>query len=229
MGYTAELMSSRLRVFDSSVGTKLLIGLTGLFLVLYLLIHIAGNTLFLLGPDVFNQFHATMTSNPLLPVIEITLLLVFLVHIYKTVTMYLRNKQARPTAYQMKKPVGAPSRKTLASSTMIVTGLWLVAFLVIHVRAFRFPPHYETADGHLDLYRVELENLSNPLMVGFYVLSMLIVGSHLWHGASSAFQSVGLDHPKWTPRLIMAGRVFAVLIAGGFIVLTVMAHLMGGR
>lgn len=222
-------MSSRLRVFDSSVGTKLFIGLTGLFLVLYLLIHIAGNTLALLGPDVFNQFHATMTSNPLLPVIEVVLLLAFLAHIYKTVTMYLRNRRARPVAYQMKKGAGAPSRKTLASSTMIVSGIWLVAFLVIHVRAFRFPPHYETADGHLDLYRVEMENLRDPLMTAFYVLSMLIVGSHLWHGASSALQSLGISHPRWTPRLVLAGRALAVLIAGGFIVLTVWAHLIGGR
>ncbi len=222
-------MSSRLRVFDTSVGTKLLIGLTGLFLLLYLLIHIAGNTLVVFGPDVFNGFHATMTGNPLLPVIEIVLLLAFLVHIYKTVRMYLQNRRARPVPYQVKKPAGPPSRKTLASSTMILSGLWLVAFLVVHVRAFRFPPHYETADGHLDLYRVELENLSHPLMVGFYVISMLLVGSHLWHGASSAFQSVGFDHPRWTPRLIAAGRAFAVLVAGGFIVLTVWAHLMGGR
>jgi succinate dehydrogenase / fumarate reductase cytochrome b subunit len=208
---------------------KLLIGLTGLFLLVYLLIHIAGNTLLLFGPDVFNRFHATMVSNPLLPLIELALLLVFLVHIYKTVTMYLRNQRARPSPYQLKRPAGEPSRKSFASSTMIVTGLWLVAFLLIHVRAFRFPPHYETADGHLDLYRVEVENLSNPLMAGFYVLSMLIVGSHLWHGASSALQSIGFDHPKWTPRLILAGRAFAVLVAGGFIVLTLWAHLAGER
>jgi len=222
-------MSSRLRVFDSSVGMKLLIGLTGLFLILYLLIHITGNLLFLVGPEAFNGFHVMMTSNPLLPLIEIALLLVFLIHIYKTITMYLRNRRARPAAYQMKKPAGAPSRKTLASSTMILTGLWLVAFLVIHVRAFRFPPPFETPDGHVDLYRVEIENLSHPLMVVFYVISMVLVGSHLWHGASSAFQSVGFDHPKWTPRLIVAGRAFAVLVAGGFIVLTVYAHLLGGR
>lgn len=222
-------MSSRLRVFDTSVGMKVLIGLTGLFLVLYLLIHIAGNTLVLFGPDVFNQFHATMTSNPLLPVIEVTLLLAFLLHIYKTLTMYLRNRRARPAAYQLKRRAGAPSRKSLASSTMIITGLWLAAFLVIHVRAFRFPaPYYETADGHMDLYRVEIENLNHPLMVVFYVISMLLVGSHLWHGASSAFQSIGFDHPKWTPRLILVGRAFAVLVAGGFIFLTVWAHLRGG-
>ena len=208
---------------------KLLIGLTGLALFVYLIIHVTGNALVLVGPDAFNGFHETMTSNPLLPAIEIGLLLVFLLHIYKTITMYLRNQQARNVRYQMKKPAGAPSRKTLASSTMIVTGLWLVVFLVIHVRAFRFPPHYETPTGAMDLYRIEMENLGNPLTVAFYVLTMLVVGSHLWHGASSALQSLGLDHPRWTPRLLALGKIASVAIAGGFIVITLWVFFVGAR
>jgi succinate dehydrogenase / fumarate reductase cytochrome b subunit len=222
-------MSSRLRVFDSSVGLKLLIGLTGLALFLYLIIHVTGNALVMVSPEAFNGFHELMTSNPLLPAIEIALLIVFLLHIYKTVTMYLRNTRARPVGYQLKKPAGPPSRKTFASSTMIVTGLWLVVFLIIHVRAFRFPTHYETPTGALDLYRVELENLANPLTVAFYVLSMLIVGSHLWHGASSALQSLGFDHPRWTPRLLVLGKIASVVIAGGFIVITLWVFFVGAR
>ena len=222
-------MSSRLRVFDSSVGIKLLIGLTGLALFVYLIIHVTGNALVIVGPDAFNGFHETMTANPLLPAIEIGLLLVFLLHIYKTITMYLRNQQTRPVRYQVKKRAGSPSRKTLASSTMIFTGLWLVAFLVIHVRAFRFPPHYETPTGAMDLYRIELENLGHPLTVAFYVLTMLIVGSHLWHGASSALQSLGFDHPRWTPRLLALGKVASVAIAGGFIAITLWVFLVEGR
>jgi succinate dehydrogenase / fumarate reductase, cytochrome b subunit len=213
-------MSSRLRVFDSSVGIKLLIGLTGLALFVYLIIHVTGNALVIVGPDAFNGFHETMTANPLL---------VFLLHIYKTITMYLRNRQTRPVRYQVKKRAGSPSRKTLASSTMIFTGLWLVAFLVVHVRAFRFPPHYETPTGAMDLYRIELENLGHPLTVAFYVLTMLIVGSHLWHGASSALQSLGFDHPRWTPLLLALGKVAAVSIAGGFIAITLWVFFVGGR
>ena len=223
-------MVNRMRVFQSSVGTKLLIGLTGFALFLYLIIHVSGNTLVLFGPDAFNGFHVLMTSNPLLPLIEIALLLLFLAHIFKTIAMFLSNRAARPISYEMKKPAGSPSRKSLASSTMIVTGLWLVAFLVLHVRAFRFPtPRYETPDGHLDLYRVEMETLDNPLIVAFYVSSMLMIGSHLWHGASSALQSLGLDHPRWTPRLLVIGRVASVAIAGMFIVITLWAYFSGGR
>ena len=213
-------------LFSSSVGTKILIGVTGFALFLYLLIHIAGNLLIFFGPAVFNQYAYVMEErNPLLPVIEILLLLVFLVHVYKTVTMFVRNQSARPVRYQKKKYAGSPSRKSLASATMIVSGLWLLAFLVVHVKAFRFSPVYPWGEGGRDLYRQEMENLSNPFVVGFYVLSMVVVGSHLWHGISSALQSLGVDHPKWTPRFLTAGKVFAAAIAGAFIVIAVWVYL----
>jgi succinate dehydrogenase / fumarate reductase cytochrome b subunit len=219
-------MASRTGLFSSSVGTKILIGVTGFALFLYLLIHIGGNLLVFFGPEVFNQYAYVMEErNPLLPVIEILLLLVFLVHVYKTVTMFVGNQSARPVRYRQKKYAGSPSRKSLASSTMIVSGLWLLAFLIVHVKAFRFSPVYPWGDGGRDLYRQEMENLSNPFVVGFYVLSMVVVGSHLWHGISSALQSLGLDHPKWTPRVLIAGKVFAAAIAGAFIVIAVWVFL----
>src|SRR5262245_25847624 len=131
-------MSSRLRVLSSSVGTKIFIGLTGLFLAFYLIIHIGGNLVVFLGPQTFNAYSHTLASNPLIPVIELVLLLGFLAHIYKTVAMYLANRRARPVAYAMKKGAGSPSRKTFASATMIVSGLWLLVFVIIHVRTFKF-------------------------------------------------------------------------------------------
>jgi succinate dehydrogenase cytochrome b subunit len=220
-----------MRVFSSSVWTKILIGLTGLALFIYLVIHIAGNLMVFFGPEAFNNYAYLMEErNPLLPIIEIGLLLVFLVHIYKTVRMVIANQAARPVKYVKKKWAGKPSRKTIASSTMIVSGLWLVAFLIIHVKAFRFSPPYELPAGGRDLYRQEFETLSNPFIVTFYVLSMIIVGSHLWHGFSSAFQSLGVDHPRATPILRTAGKLFAVAIAGGFMVIAVWVYLhQGGR
>src|SRR6185503_11058733 len=209
-------MSSRLRGFDSSVGMKILIGVTGLALFLYLIIHIAGNLLVFAGPSFFNKYAYTLEGNPLIPVIEIGLLLIFLAHVYKTVTMFLSNQQARPARYVQKKPARHTSRKSFASTTMIFSGLWLLLFIIIHVKAFRYGTEYEWAEGGRDLYRLEMENFSNPLIVGFYVLSMFVVGSHLWHGASSAFQSLGVESPRVTPSLIVAGRAVAVLIAGAF-------------
>ena len=222
-------MASRSAVFSSSVGTKILIGITGAALVVYLLIHIAGNMMVFFGPAAFNKYAYTLEGNPLLPIIEIALLLVFLLHIFKTVRMFLGNQSRRPVRYAKKKYAGRPSRKTVASSTMIVSGLWLVAFLLVHVKTFRFSPEVEWPAGGRDLYLLEMQAFTNPLVVAFYVISMVIVGSHLWHGVSSAFQSLGLDKPAWTRFILPAGKVLAVLIAAGFIVIAVWAHLNGVR
>src|SRR3954465_11449177 len=125
-------MSSRMRVFSTSVGTKILIGVTGLALFFELIVHIAGNLMVFGGPAFFNKYAYTLESNPLIPVIEIGLLLIFLIHVYKTVRMFLGNQQARPVRYQQKRFAGRPSRKTIASSTMIVSGLWLLLFIIVH-------------------------------------------------------------------------------------------------
>src|SRR5215471_18832712 len=103
-------MSRRLRGFSTSVGTKILIGVTGIALFLYLIIHIAGNLVVFAGPNAFNKYAFTLESNPLLPIIELGLLAVFLVHIYKTIRMFLANQQARPVRYMQKKLAGSPSR-----------------------------------------------------------------------------------------------------------------------
>src|SRR3954470_12386382 len=108
-------MASRQGVFSSSVGTKLVIGLSGLLLFGYLLIHIAGNLVVFLGPAAFNKYAFTLESNAALWVIELALLAVFLVHIYKTIRMFLGNQQARPVAYVQKKRAGWTSRKSFAS------------------------------------------------------------------------------------------------------------------
>jgi len=220
-------MSSRLRVFSSSVGTKLLIGITGLALFAYLLIHIAGNLVVFFGPNAFNRYAFVLESNPLLIVIELLLLLVFLIHIYKTVKMFLGNQAARPVKYEQKHSAGYTTRKSVASTTMIVSGLWILIFVVIHAKTFRdgWGHQYEWPAGGRDLYRQEMEVFSNPLVVGLYVLTMVIVGSHLWHGIGSSLQSLGLVHEKWTPRILAAGKVLAVLIAGAFIVIAVWAYM----
>lgn len=223
-------MAQRLRVFSSSVGTKLLIGLTGLLLFLYLITHIAGNLMVFAGRDTFNGYSHMLLSNPAIPVIEVGLLAIFLVHVYKTVTMYLGNRAARPVKYQQKQTAGSPSRKTFSSTTMIVSGLWLLAFIVVHVKQFKYGAEYEApGSGVRDLYRLEMENFSDPILVAFYVLSMLVVGSHLWHGISSATQSLGVNQPRWTPRILAAGKFFAILMTGVFIIIALWAHFVGAR
>jgi succinate dehydrogenase / fumarate reductase cytochrome b subunit len=215
------------RLFGSTVGTKLLIGLTGLGLFVYMLLHLAGNALILAGPEIFNEYSHKLISNPLIVPIEIGLLLIFVLHIYKAVTNYLRNSAARPVSYEKKVAAGHTSRKSLSSTTMIVSGLFLLLFVVIHVKQFKFGSYYQTvasADVR-DLYRTEIEVFSEPLWVVFYVLGTLAVGLHLRHGIASGFQSIGFDHPVYTRRLTGLSTLLAVAIGGGLAAIVVWVFL----
>lgn len=222
-------MPSKLRrVFSSSVGTKLLIGLTGLALFAYLITHLAGNAIIFFGQDAFNEYAHTLISNPLIIVVEIGLLLVFLVHIYKTVAMWIANQAARPVRYAKKEMAGHTSRKGLASSTMIFSGLLTLLFVLIHVKQFKYGTFYlvEGRDAVRDLYRTEIEVFGQPAWVAFYVICTLVVGLHLRHGIASGFQSLGLDHPKYTRRLVLWGIIGAIVIAGGLATIPVWVYLM---
>jgi succinate dehydrogenase / fumarate reductase cytochrome b subunit len=222
-------MSSRMRVLTSSVGNKLLIGATGLALFLYLIIHVSANVMVFFGPEVFNGIADRLERIPILPAIEIGLLLVFLMHVVKTIEVVLDNRRARPVGYVKKTYAGPPSRKSLASSTMILSGIWLLVFIIIHVKAFKYSPTYAWGDGAKDFYRLEMDNFRSPLIAAFYVVSMLVVGSHLWHGISSAFQSLGLENQRGARGILIAGRAAAVLIAGAFIAITIWAYVLASR
>jgi succinate dehydrogenase / fumarate reductase cytochrome b subunit len=131
-------------------------------------------------------------------------------------------------AYARKEWAGGPSRKSWGSSTMILSGIITFAFVVLHLRAFKFGAWYEAAGGVRDLYRLQMEIFSSPAYVAFYCVAMVFIGFHLWHGAASAAQSLGVDHPRYTPKILWIGRALAVLIAGGFFFLPIYTYLMGG-
>jgi succinate dehydrogenase / fumarate reductase cytochrome b subunit len=214
------------RVFSSSVGTKLLIGITGILLFAYLVLHLAGNLMVFAGQDTFNHYAHTLISNPLVIPAEIALLIVFALHIYKTVVMWIGNRRARPAAYAKKSWAGHTSRKSLSSTTMIWTGLVILTFVIVHVVQMKFGTWYQVGDPPVrDLYRTEVEVFSSPLWVAAYVFCVILVGLHLRHGISSAFQSAGADHPVYTKRLTVLGTVLAVLISGGFAIIPVWVYL----
>ena len=222
-------MTTRRNSLGSLITTKLIIGVTGILLFLYLLLHIAGNLMVFLGPQTFNTYAHALISNPLVVPVEVGLAVVFLIHLLKAVRMTFQNQSARPAKYAKKDRAGGASQKSLASSTMILTGLAILIFVPIHVRTFKYGTFYELQNGVRDLYRLEMENLSSPIAVTFYVVMMVVVGLHLWHGVSSSFQSLGLNGPRFTPLIRKLGKVSAVLIAGGFIVITLWVFLVGGR
>ena len=209
-----------LQAFSTTVGTKILIAVTGVFLVGFLIFHLFGNLLLFLGPESYNEHAHALISNPLILPAEFGLIAIFLLHVYKAVVNYARNLRARPIGYAMKKNAGGASRKTLASTTMIVSGIVMFAFVLFHLYTFKYGPYYATnTTGVRDLYRLLIEVFHKPFDVVFYVVCMLIIGLHLRHGVSSAFQSLGLIPERWTRRFLQAGFLLAAAIAGGFVLI----------
>lgn len=218
--------------FSSSIGSKFLIALTGLFLLVFLIAHLAGNLLFISGPDAFNDYSHRLISNPLVYVAELGLLAIFVLHIVKTVGLVAGSYAARPERYAKKKWAKTKndrSRKSVSSSTMILTGTITLLFVVTHLATFKFGTYYETPEGIRDLYRLQLAVFSNPGYVAFYVVAMGVIVFHLWHGASSAMQSFGINSPTWTPRLQWMGRALAVILGVGFAILPIYTFMLGMR
>jgi len=221
-------MKPRWNAYSSSVAEKLLIALTGLALFLYLVVHLIGNTLLFLGPDTFNGYAHALISNPLVVPVELGLAAIFVLHVWKTAVMWWRNLGARPEPYARRRWAGAPSRKSLASTTMIYTGALTAFFVVLHVRAFKYGPAAEIA-GRRDLYGLLVAFFRDPLHVAFYEVCLALLGFHLWHGFSSALESLGADQPRYTPAVLLLGKGLAVVLAGGFLFIPLWAFFLGGR
>ena len=209
----------------SSVGTKLLLGVTGLLLFGYLVIHLIGNLMVFAGQETFNEYAHKLSGNPLVIPAELALLAFFVVHIYKAIRMWTANQAARPVGYRKKEWAGHTSRKTVSSATMIWTGLAILVFVVIHVAHIKYGAWYEIGEPPVrDLYRTEAEIFSSPIWVAVYVLSMVLVAFHLRHGISSAFQSLGADHPIYTKRLTALGTAIAIVIGAGFALIPIWVY-----
>ena len=165
---------------------------------MYLVLHLAGNALIFFGQEAFNEYAHTLISNPLVVPIEIGLLLIFLLHIYKTVRMWLANQAARPVGYAKKATGRAhePQERRLDDDDLVGSGdrwsSWSSTSSSSSSAAFYL---VAGSDAVRDLYRTEIEVFQQPLWVAFYVICTLLVGLHLRHGIASAFQSLGLDHP----------------------------------
>ena len=208
------------QAFSTSVGTKLLLALTGLALVGFLVAHLAGNLLLFFGPEKFNDYSHALISNPLVIPAELGLIAIFLLHAIKAVLNVVSNRGARRVGYETKKWAGGPSRKSWASTSMIVTGLLTLLFVPLHLITFKYGPTYVGAEaGVRDLYRLVIEVFQSPWYVGYYVVMMVIVGLHLRHGVSSSLQSLGLIPARWTRAFLGAGIGLALVIGGGFVLI----------
>ncbi len=208
-------------LYQSSVGKKLLTGISGLALVIFVVIHMAGNLLLLVSPDAYNQYgHRLESLGPLLWGVELVLLGVVLLHAAIGVTIFVRRLQARPEGYQVYASSGTPSYQTLSSRTMIVTGAVLAAFLLWHLLTFKFGVRYQVpGTATRDLARLVIEKFRQPLYAFGYTGVMVLLASHLRHGIWSALQSLGVLN---APLRAVAYGVSAVLAVGtalGFVAL----------
>ena len=223
-------MSERPSFFSSSVGSKYLIAFTGLSLVGFLVMHLIGNLLIYVSPEAFNGYADKLIKNPLVIPAELGLIALFLLHAYKAVRMFFGAREARPAGYAQRGWAHHTSRKSWASTTMVLTGVFLLLFVPFHIKTFKYGAHYESAEpGVRDLYTLVVEIFSRPGYVAFYLVSMVIVGFHLWHGVSSAFQSLGVDRPGWAPVIRRIGWTVAVILGAGFFTIPLYFYLFGGR
>lgn len=220
-------MSQLKQVVSSSVFQKVIMGLSGIGLVGFIIFHLIGNLpLYLPNGDTYNAGVASLYSlGSLLLVLEIGLLVLFLIHIVTAIKLKMVNSKARPDGYEaaMRSKKG-PSKASPASKHMIISGLIILVFLVLHIWHFRFGP--SIADGYVtqisghdarDLHRLVVETFRNPLQVGFYVVVLLLLGSHIRHGFWSAFQSLGWMQSKWSGPIYALALVLALVLAVGFL------------
>lgn len=222
-------MPSLLKAAQSQVGRKILTGLTGILLTLFTIVHLLGNlTLYDNSGQAFNQYaHKLISLGPLLYVAEAGLILLFLVHAWIGISIYIKKRKARPVGYDMYQTKGAPSHQSSSSRTMAITGSIILLFVVLHVIHFKFGPEYLVSVGGeeiRDLKKLVVEEFQNPIMVALYVGVMLLLGWHLRHGVWSAFTSLTVKNKQYSATIKSAGVVLAALLAVGFLLLPVMVY-----
>lgn len=216
----------------SQVGRKVLTGLTGLGLCLFIVGHLLGN-LQLFSADLFNNYaHKLEGLGPILWFVELAMIALFGSHAAMGISIALKKQKARPIKYNVYKSGGGNSKQSTSSKSMIVTGTIILLFTILHVITLKFGPgikegYITTIHGEeaRDLHKLVIETFQNPLYAFGYSAVMILVGLHLRHGFWSAFQSLGLNNKKYSSVIYTASLVFAVLMALGFLVLPMLIFL----
>ena len=191
--------------------------LTGLFLCVFLIAHLAGNLQLLdaspEGQLKFNAYAKFMTSFPVVKIVSYLLYASILFHAFDGILLTIQNRKARPIRYAYEKP---NANSKWYSRQMALLGTLVMVFIIIHMKSFWYEMHWGQlgmdADGNKDLYTLVAASFSQSWYVAIYVISMAVLAFHLLHGFQSAFQSLGLNHPRYTPMLKNVGVFFAVVV-----------------
>ncbi len=206
-------------LFKSTLGMKYLMGLSGLIWVGFVMAHMLGNLLLLVGADAYNEYSHLLVSGKIIYIAEGALIFSLLTHIFTGIKVSLKNKCAKGTPYHVQ--ASGSKKVTLASRTMIFQGTLILFFLVYHLITFKFGTVYETTINGVvvrDIHRLVVEVFSNPVYVIGYIFCLIILMLHLSHGVSSLFQSLGLSNRTYEKRIKFIGAVYALVVGGGFII-----------
>jgi succinate dehydrogenase / fumarate reductase cytochrome b subunit len=199
--------------YSTSIGKKITVGLTGVLLLVYLVVHLAGNLLLFRGDNgaAFDAYAETLPSLLIINIIEYLLFAIFLLHIVTGTIVWYQNRKARPVPYAVHRKNDTSNP---LSRIMFVTGSVVFIFLVIHLRTFWAPSRFGTETA--SMYATVVEAFSSPLYSVFYILAMGLLAFHLRHGFQSALQTFGLKNAKYTGLIEGAGVIFWLLIPVGF-------------
>lgn len=195
---------------SSSIGKKLVMAMTGVFLLLFLFAHAAGNATIYMSSDVFQSYADELHNHPLIVLVfSLLLLFIFSIHIFFGLYLFKNNLQVSKSRYVVSARV---VQNSFAPRTMPYTGLFILIFLIVHISSFTFSPPDIPISKTVQLY------LSNFLYGLFYLLAFTALAIHLSHGFWSMLQTLGFNHPKYTffiSRLTIAIPLFLFFIFGG--------------
>lgn len=215
-------MSWVTKTLKSTLGRKLIMALTGLFLILFLTGHVSGNLLLFKadGGEAFNVYAKFMTTNPAVKLLSYLTYISVIGHVIYSVLLSRHNKSARPVSYAESK---ASTNSAWSSRNMGVLGTIILIFLVVHLQGFWARMHWGEMpmvtygnEEYKNLFLVVSEAFKQEWLVALYVISMGFLGFHLSHGFASAFQTLGLNHKKYSPAIKAIGRFYCIVVPALF-------------
>ncbi|MCT4640509.1 MAG: succinate dehydrogenase cytochrome b subunit [Bacteroidales bacterium] len=217
------------KFITSSIGKKVIMSLSGLFLMVFLVVHLTVNCFLFAGADAFNTAANFMVTNPIIKVVEPILALGFIIHIAWSIVITIQNMRARPVGYNK---LNQGKNSTFASRNMFVLGGLVLSFLAIHIANFYVKIKFTHEVGEAivdgvamhDTYTLVTSLFTVWWYVVIYVIGAIFLGFHLSHGFWSAFQTIGFSNDIWRKRLNNIGRAYAVIVAGGFALIPVYFH-----
>lgn len=218
-------------LISSSIGQKFVMGITGLLLCSFLVVHLAGNLLVYVGAEEYNSYAKELHSMMLLPVAETGLFLLLFIHIALAFKLTRDNQRARHISYletqtkiQEKPSLFSSTPMGETSSWMFISGSIILGFLVIHMIDMKLHANPTVDYTGATPYDIIVQVLGSSLSAPFYIVGTIVLGFHLSHGFWSAFQSLGLNHPKYMPWIKKLAIVFAFVIAAGFVSLPIWGY-----